>query len=342
MSTTPAAGLRVSPFNAIRWLLVAASLFVFTACSSLEVMIGTRVRLEKIALSPHMRAMLATGPGIAPCENAALIVMFTLPDGSPLMTEGAGNGKVLWEDVQITSTVVYVDPNGIVSLARDPRASEGQVPHVTITVPSHPELRAELDIPIHYNRAFSSVFSGRAGSDGCNGINGDNGVNGRPGSLDAEKPSPGSNGTNGCNGTDGQNGEPGSDAPALQVTVTLKPGPQPFLQVSVSDGANQDLFLIDPAGGGSLTINSLGGSGGAGGKGGCGGTGGSGGKGIPNGRNGHNGENGRDGWDAPKGHGGAITMTYDPSATAYLSLVQFHNDGGPSPEYREAPVAPLW
>lgn len=342
MTPTHAVGLRVPPLVAARLLLVITALLALTACNSVKVMVGTRVRLEKIALSPNMSVTLTNGTDIAPGEHTALIVMFTQPDGTLLMTEGAGGGKVLWEDVRVTSTVVYVDRKGIVSLPHDPRASEGQIPHVIITVPSHPALRAELDIPIHYHRAFSSLFSGRSGANGRDGIYGENGRDGRNGSLDKEKPSPGANGTNGCNGTDGQNGEPGFDAPALQVNVTLKPGAQPFLQVSVSDGANQDLFLIDPAGGGSLTINSLGGSGGTGGKGGRGGTGGSGGKGIPNGRNGHNGANGRDGWDAPKGHGGAITVTYDPSAAPYLSLLQLHNDGGPSPEYREAPVAPLW
>ena len=72
----------------------------------------------------------------------------------------------------VTPSVVTVNQKGVLSLAKDPRNSEGKLPHVTITVPSHPDLRAELDIPLHYDYGFVSNFSGSAGSSGMNGSDG--------------------------------------------------------------------------------------------------------------------------------------------------------------------------
>lgn len=349
MSPTPANGASLAPFITRQrfclWLVSALGAFAFllvlNGCTSTQVWMGSRVRLEKIVLTPPIMASLPRGPGIAPGEKSPLIVVFTTAAGEVLTTEGEGRGKVLWEDLKVTSTIVSTNSRGIVSLSRDPRLSEGNLPHLIITVPSHPELSTEFDVPVRYDCAFNAYFSGSAGSNGAEGSNGTDGANGSNGSTDPNKPSPGGNGSNGSNGSDGQSGEPGRDAPPVQVRVAFKPGDRPLLQVSVSDSHHEELFLIDPKGG-TLTVSAEGGPGGSGGKGGKGGLGGTGGKGLPNGKNGRNGTNGTDGWDGAKGRGGYITVVYDPRAGPFLDAIHLYNNHGPPPVYSEESVAPLW
>ena len=285
---------------------------------------------------------MPNGSAIAPGEKSPLVVTFTQPSGPVLLTEGRGKGKVLWKDLVMTASVVSVSKKGIVSLPRDPRISDGKTGHVAITVPAHPGLSAELDIPLRYDYNFVTHFAGSSGSNGMNGSDGLDGLSGSPGSLDPDHPSPGGDGSNGSNGTDGVDGGDGGDAPPITIRVTLRSGNHPLLQVGVSaPGHNERFYLVDPQGG-SLTVNSNGGYGGSGGKGGRGGRGGSGGIGTPNGRSGSDGSSGRDGSDGRPGRGGSITVNYDPKVKPFLATIRLSNQGGPSPVFEEEHVAPLW
>ena len=316
------------------------SLLALSGCSAVQVHLGMKVYLAKIPVT-SMQATLPKVPGIGPGEKSPLVVTFAAPEGKTLRTEGAGQGKVMWKDLQVAATVATVNAKGIVSLAKDPRVSDGKVPHVTITAPSHPELRAELDIPVRYNEAFSANFSGSPGSSGMNGSDGMNGASGSSGSMDPNSPSPGGNGGNGTDGSNGQDGGPGGDAPPVQVKVAFRAGTHPLLQVGVYAAGHQKLYLIDPQGG-SLMVKADGGAGGPGGRGGRGGQGGAGGMGTPSGSSGSNGSDGRSGSDGPPGRGGSITVTYDPQAQPYLSVIHLSNQGGPPPVFVEAAVGPLW
>jgi len=258
-----------------------------------------------------------------------------------LVTEGKGGGKVLWNDIAVMPTVVTYDKKGNVSLPHDPRKSDGKLAHVSITVPSHPDLRTELDIPITYDYTFVANFSGSSGSSGMNGSDGMNGTGGSMGSMDPNNPSPGGDGGNGTDGSNGQDGGNGGDAPAVQVRVTLRSGPHPLLQVSVLAAGKQRLYLVDPQGG-ALWVKADGGPAGSGGRGGRGGRGGSGGIGTPNGNSGRDGLDGRNGFDGSAGKGGSITVTYHPQAKPFLSAIHLTNKGGPSPVFKEEPVAALW
>lgn len=320
--------------------LAMASLLALSGCTAVKVKLGMRVYLAKTPVA-SMQASLPNGPAIAPGEKLALVVKFTQPDGKVLATEGQGKGKILWSDILVTPTVVTSDKKGNVVLAHDPRASEGKVAHVTITVPSHADLRAELDIPITYDYKFSASFSGGPGTSGTNGTDGMDGTSGSTGSMDPNNPSPGGNGSNGTDGSNGQDGGNGGDAPPVDVRVTLRPGAHPLLQVSVSAAGKQKLYLVDPQAG-SLTVKADGGPGGSGGRGGRGGRGGSGGIGTPNGNSGSNGADGRSGFDGSLGKGGSITVTYDPRVKPFLIAIHFSNQGGSPPVFREEPVAPLW
>jgi hypothetical protein len=237
---------------------------------------------------------------------------------------------------------VSINKKGTVSLARDPRTSDGKMGHLAITVPSHPGLTAELDVPIRYDYPFVSNFSGTGGTSGFNGTNGIDGTSGTTGSFDPAHPSAGGDGSNGSNGTDGQDGGRGGDGPSVQIRVTLRSGSHPLLQVGVASAGHKERFyLIDPQGG-SLTVRSNGGSGGSGGKGGQGGRGGSGGAGSPGGRSGSDGSNGRDGNSGSAGNAGSITVTYDPVAKPFLAAIHLPNQGGPPPVFTEQSVGPLW
>ncbi|HEX7554446.1 MAG TPA: hypothetical protein VF378_12905 [Geothrix sp.] len=324
---------------------MAAALLTLTGCTRIQVWLGSRVRLEKLPII-SIEARQLGDPGIVPGQKVPLFVSVKGPDGKPQVTEGAGQGRVLWEDLHIAATVVGVNGKGIASLSPDPRISDGKTPHLVITVPSHPDLRAELDIPVRYDASFTSDFSGRAGWGGTNGSDGLDGSSGSSGSMDPNNPSPGGDGSDGGSGSDGTDGGPGEDALSVQVRVALRAGSRPLLQVSVAAAGREDLFLVDPQGG-SLTVKAEGGPGGSGGKGGRGGRGGSGGSGSPSGRSGSDGSSGRDGWDGSPGRAGSITVTYDPQAKPYMgALICLYRDGasrsGPVPVFREVPVPPLW
>ena len=320
-------------------LFVASSL-VLSGCTAVKVKLGMRIYLAKTPFA-SMQASLPKGPAIAPGQKLSLVAQFTQPDGKVLLTEGQGQGKVLWSELTVTPSVVTADQKGHVTLPRDPRVSDGKVAHVTITVPSHPDLRAELDIPITYDYKYVANFSGSAGSSGTNGADGIDGISGSMGSIDPNNPSPGGNGTNGSDGSNGQDGGNGGDAPSVQIRVALRSGAHPLLQVSVSAAGKQRLYLIDPQGG-VLTVKADGGAGGSGGRGGSGGHGGSGGIGTPNGSSGMDGTSGRNGFDGSPGRGGIITVTYDPQAKPFLAALHLSNQHGPAPVFREEPVAPLW
>lgn len=316
------------------------ALLALGGCTAIKVKLGMRVYLAKTQVS-SMQVKLPNGPAMAPGEKSPLVAQFTQPDGKILLTEGQGKGKVLWNDLTVTPSVVTVNKKGVLTLAHDPRISDGKTAHITITVPSHPDLHADLDIPITYDYNFISNFSGAAGQDGSNGMDGTAGSSGSNGSTDPDNPSAGGDGGNGTDGSNGEDGGNGGNAPPVQVRVTLRPGPHPLLQASVAAAGKTRLYLVDPTGG-ALTVKADGGPGGSGGRGGRGGAGGSGGSGTPSGNSGLSGSDGRSGFDGSPGRAGTITVTYDPQVKPYLNAIRLENKGGPAPVFNEAPVAPLW
>jgi len=167
--------------------LEAIALLVLSGCTRLQVRLGSKVHLEAVPVK-SMEARLAKGPGIVPGQKSSLVTVITDADGKVLQTEGAGHGKVLWSDLKVTASVVTANKKGVVSLPRDPRVSDGKMPHVTITVPSHPDIRAELDIPVRYDYNFTANFSGSSGTSGFNGTDGLDGTSGSIGSIDPNNP----------------------------------------------------------------------------------------------------------------------------------------------------------
>lgn len=337
-----APGVRTPGWMRTSWVacLGVVSLLALSGCAALQVKLGMKVYLAKTPVT-SIEASQPKGPGIGPGQKSSLMVDVTQPDGKVLQTEGVGKGKVMWSDLLVTATVVTVNKKGVITLPKDPRVSDGKLPHVTITVPSHPGIHADLDIPLRYDYKFVSDFSGSSGANGMDGSDGSDGMSGSDGSMDPDNPSAGGNGSDGGNGTDGSNGGPGGDAPPVQIQVTLRPGSHPLLQARVSAAGHKRLYLVDPQGG-SLTVRADGGDGGSGGKGGRAGRGGSGGIGSPNGSSGMDGRSGQDGMNGPSGSGGSITVTYDPQVKPYLTAIHLSNQGGPKPVFQEAPVAPLW
>ena len=321
-------------------IAAASILCTLTGCTSVQVKMGWKVYLDRTPVK-SIEASLPQGPGIGPGQKSPLVVTFTEPDGKILTTEGKGGGKVMWKELAATANVVSVNQKGVVSLARDPRISDGKIGHLTVTVPSHPDLRAELDIPIRYDERYTVNYSGSQGMDGSNGLDGTNGISGSPGSMDPNNPSAGGNGGDGTDGSNGGDGGNGGDAPAVQIRMALQAGGHPLVQISVAAAGKQKFYLVDPQGG-TLTVSADGGRAGAGGKGGRGGRGGSGGMGTPNGSDGRSGLDGRDGMSGQPGSGGLITVTYDPQVKPYQSVLHLSSWNGPKPVYTEQPVAALW
>lgn len=326
----------------IAWLILAGSLLASLGCAKIQTWMGLRIPLEKVPVV-SLQTTLAEGNGMAPGDKGHLVVTVQASDARMLVTEGVGGGKVMWSDLRLEATVATVSEKGVVELAEDPRTSDGKDIHITVTVPSHPEVRTELEIPLRYDRAFTCKYLGRVGTSGMDGIGGIDGMLGSIGSSDLSNPQSGGNGGDGTEGGDGQDGAPGGDGPAVHLWITSRPGDPTLLQVKVQGDRAPEYFLVDP-GGGSITLTSSGGRGGAGGRGGRGGQGGMGGTGWPPGNSGLSGRNGRDGMDGFAGHEGPITVTYDPSVEPWLAVIRC--SGGearrPVPVFVKDPVAPLW
>lgn len=321
-------------------IVVASFLAILTGCTSIQVKMGWKVYLVRTPVK-SIEASLPKGPAIDPGQKSPLVVTFTEPDGKILTTEGKGGGKVMWKELTVTASVVTVNQKGIISLARDPRVSDGKIGQVTVTVPSHPDLKAQLDIPIHYDERYTVNDSGSSGMDGTNGLDGSDGISGSPGSMDPNNPSAGGDGGNGTDGSNGGDGGNGGNAPPVQIRMTLRSGSHPLLQVSVAAAGKQKFYLVDPNGG-SLTVSADGGRAGAAGRGGRGGHGGSGGMGSPNGNSGRDGLDGHDGMSGQPGSGGLITVTYDPQVKPYLGVLHVSSWNGPAAVFKEQTVAALW
>jgi hypothetical protein len=300
---------------------LGAALIGLSGCAASRAHPDSQVDLDKTPVV-SIKARLSEGLEISPGTQSQLIVLASEPDGEVLFTEGTAGKNISWKDLTVTASIVTVNQKGMVSLADDPRISDGKEPHVTITVRSRPDIRTDLDIPVTYDHAFNADFSGKPGSPGGDGVDGAN-APGVPGDPIA---------SNGSDGGDGKDGKPGGDAPSVEVRMSLRPGNKPLLQVSVSAAGRQKLYLVDPDGG-SLTVNANGGPGGSGGKGGLGSSGT---------RRGQSGSSGRSGSAGADGKGGSITVTYDPQAKPFLKVLRFSNLGGPAPVFNEQQVAPLW
>jgi hypothetical protein len=314
-------------------------------CSSIEVGLGLRMRLDKVPVTA-VSATLSPDPGLSPGKPKRLIITATTSDAKQFVTVGAGHGKVLFDSFTFAATTVTVSKKGVVSLPADPRLSEGATPHILISVVGHPDVTTDLTIPVRYDVAFVANFAGKSGFKGIDGLDGLAGSSGTDGSSDLTNPSAGGRGGDGGNGEDGRDGDSGQAGEAVHVWMMLKAGDHPLLQVRAASKTHTQLFLIDPNGG-SLTVNASGGAGGAGGSGGRGGQGGSGGNGFPPGFSGQNGRDGSDGHPGADGAAGTIIVSVDSQAQPYLNKLQLINKtgggaAGPKPEIRIEAVAPLW
>ncbi|MDR3418611.1 MAG: hypothetical protein P4L83_20765 [Nevskia sp.] len=332
-------GLRIS--TAVSLALVLA----LSGCTSIAVFLGLRTRLSDVPVTA-VSASLPGSPALAPGQSSRLAIVAATADGRRLATVGPAHGDVVFDSFTFDAHIVQVKENGVVTLPPDPRLSEGQMPHLKVHVVGHPEVTADLDIPVRYNVAFTANFSGREGIDGLDGTDGFPGMSGMPGSLDESNPTPGGDGFNGGDGGDGFNGGDGEAGKQVHIWLRLKPGPQPLLQARVAGGGDEQLFLIDPNGG-TLAVSANGGPGGRGGHGGKGGPGGAGGSGSPQGSRGANGHDGADGFPGQDGAAGTILVSVDPEAMQYLDRLRLVNkDGigrtGPAPRINTETVAPIW
>jgi hypothetical protein len=303
-------------------VLVPVILVTLAACSSLEVALGLRVRLDKLPVTSIAASLADKGnPGpvaaLAPGTSARLVIVATTQDGKQLVTAGAGHGKVLLDSFIFTPTLVQLGKRGKVTLPADPRISDGKVASIHITTVGHPEVATDLDISVRYDAAFVANFSGSDGSRGFDGTDGLDGLAGADGTSSPPDPNtglpgpagPGGNGSSGGNGGDGSDGGDGSPGADVHVYLRLKPGTDGVLQSKVTAGGRDSYYLIDGHGG-SLRVMADGGAGGAGGLGGRAG------------RDSPTGWRGRMDW--PDSMGGA-DRTVPPALSRYTSIPRLNH-----------------
>jgi len=354
-----------SLFAAGRVAILVTGLVALSGCTELAVRLGLRTRLDNVPVSSVSAALVsehdhtpvdALGPG----QSAGLVIVAVGPKGEKFVTAGAGRGKVLLDSYLIDASIVTINKNGRGSLPADPSLSEGKAGRVRITLVGQPGVTTELDIPVRYDIAYRANFSGAEGIEGVDGFAGLDGSAGTDAPLPMVDPAtglpgtqgPGGRGSDGSNGGDGSNGQDGSPGPDVHIWMRLVSGAgdasaaDPLLQVKVSAGTRESLFLIDPHGG-SLRVSADGGQGGRGGAGGTGGRGGSGGNGFPPGLSGLDGHAGADGRPGSPGAAGRISISVDPGAQQYLSILSWSNrngDGraGPTLNIVSEPVPALW
>jgi hypothetical protein len=343
-----------------RGALILLALLSTSGCSELAVRLGFRVRLDDKPVTAVAASLESNGgaavTALGPGQSAQLVLVATTQDGKQYVTVGAGKGKVAFDNYTITATVVQVTAGGKVSLPPDPRVSDGKVAHLRIAPVAHPDVVAELDVPVRYDIPFIANYSGAGGVTGFDGLAGLDGSSGADGAMGTVDPAtgligsqgPGGRGSDGTNGGDGSDGHDGSPGAPVHIWVRLEAASasKPLLQVKLTGGRRESLYLVDPSGG-SLNVLDNGGAGGRGGSGGRGGRGGSGGQGFPPGMSGLDGRPGSDGRSGNAGAGGTITVSIDPAAQPYLACITWSNrngDGapGPAPLIKIEPVAALW
>ena len=160
---------------------------MLTGCAAIQVKLGSRVYLAKTPVA-SIAATLPKGPPLRPAKSRLWSLWSLSLMARYFRRKARAAGKVLWKDLQVKADVVAVNQKGVLSLDKDPRVTEGKVGHVVITAPSHPDVHAELDIPLRYDYAYNANFNGTPGSSGLNGSDGTDGSSGMPGSLDPDIP----------------------------------------------------------------------------------------------------------------------------------------------------------
>ncbi len=255
---------------------------------------------------------------ICPGGRVPLRVVAELADGERLATRGPGQGDVRWDDyaVRVRGGRLH---DGHLEVSEDPRETWArQALLAQVRSRYHDVAPVIVRVPVSYGCGYQVDARGEAGAVGAMGASGQRGMGGRD--------LPTGPGTPGGDGTDGQRGwrgGDGADGPRVWVGVTRvedRAG-RPHLAVSVQNGTDWRLFVLDVRGG-SLLVDARGGDGGAGG---MGGGGGDGGRGSPPGRAGAGGPGG-DGGDG--GRGGTVLVEVTPDAQPYLSRIRFDVRGG--------------
>lgn len=332
---------------------------VLVGCSDFAVLLGVRTRLDKLPVTSITASIVTKGSptpviALAPGASARIVVVATTQDGKQLVTAGAGHGKVLLDSFVFTPTLVQLGKGGKVSMPADPRISDGKVAGIHIATVGHPDVVTDLDIAARYDAPFVANFSGANGTRGFDGSTGLDGMAGADAMQSPPDPTTGlsgfsgsgGNGGDGGRGGDGGNGGDGLPGAAVHVWLRLKPGADSVLQAKVTGGGHESYFLV-AANGGSLKVTADGGAGGAGGDGGRGGSGGSGGSGSPNGSRGTDGLSGFGGSRGRDGAAGSISVSVDPAAQSFESVLSLSNKSGsgqpgPAPRVVIETVLPLW
>ncbi|MGZ3459939.1 MAG: hypothetical protein ACXU86_15710, partial [Archangium sp.] len=316
----------------LRAVLPLALLWLAPGCETFQTALGMKQDLRGKPIQ-HLEAEVRGGSALCPGAHKPLVVTAILDDGTRLVSEGAGGGKLLWDSFRLQPVgALTVSPQGELFLDKDPqRHTAGPLAVRVEALGASRATVVEVPLSARYDCAFVADFSGKPGHPGANGQNGSLGLDGHDipdaSMSSARRGISGGYGGPGANGSVGETGQGGDN---VEVEVSLAGSAEhPLLQVltrGVSSGRSER-FLVEPQGG-SLTIRTHGGTGGAGGRGGIGGSGGQGGDGLPPGNGGNGGAGGSGGNGGDGGPGGHILVRLTPEARAYQQVLRFENRGG--------------
>lgn len=313
------------------WIVaIAAVTMAGSGCASLKSALGMKMSLEDQEVE-KMEVELVSDDGLCPGEQSPMIVSVHLEDDEEVhKTQGAGDGRVGWDNFFIEPEGVEVYEDGVVSMTSDAYEVLDLEAVVYLQSLHHEDEPVKLEVPSRFDCEFDANFSGESGRDGAMGQSGSNGSHGTDQQSSGTNAGPGGRGGDGQDGRDGGHGEAGRDGHEVVAEVALvEDTERPLLEVYIESRSSDatGLFIVDPEGG-SIDILARGGRGGHGGNGGSGGSGGSGGTGSPPGDGGNGGHGGDGGNGADGGNGGSITVFVDEDAEPYLDAVSADTSGG--------------
>ncbi len=318
--------------NSLFFTAVMVGVLGLSGCASfIALLSGNTVSVEDLEIT-SFEAELVPEDGFCPTGRGGLIVKAHIVDGEVEYTQGAGEGRMRWEDFEVQSV-------GPVTMYEEGWVEFGENPHAVLAaeeisfyiVSRHHELAPmRVDVPPRFDCTYRANLSGEAGRHGADGQSGRNGARGTSNQSSGSYAQPGGHGENGGHGGNGADGEAGRSGNDVEVFVSLVEGSDPvLLEVRVESQTSHHNFfhIVDPSGGG-LEVIARGGNGGNGGNGGGGGSGGGGGTGDPAGNGGDGGSGGDGGNGADGGDGGTVTFYLSAEAEPYMGIFSADTSGG--------------
>jgi hypothetical protein len=129
---------------------------------------GASLQRQKLVA---LDASLAGEPrGLCPGFRAQLVVTAVLGDGRTLSTDGVGDARLGWANLDVELQGGAVTPDGRVQMVGDPRLTAKRPARLGVRSVFHTSREALLEIPARYDCSFVLRFDGTRGAYGKPGL----------------------------------------------------------------------------------------------------------------------------------------------------------------------------